>query len=202
MVAQRKRRGGRFFGRRVNLETCHYYPPVLFVGCCLIPERIRIYFCGGANKTGGLRTQFVLQRATIQGRSMAHRRRFSRFAAHFILAVGSQSSDMTVGATFCEACGYRYRETALRNSCSCVMPAVIHAATCTAGKLLVRTQAALRRPTGCADDARDSAIPPRGDTFVPRRMLRAFGNLPRPQSFWPHVFSSIDDPRLDEILRS
>src|ERR1700753_1512153 len=41
-----------------------------------------------------------------------------------------------------------------------------------------------------------------GGYLRPTRMLRAFGNLPRQQSFWPHVFSSIDDPRLDEILKS
>jgi hypothetical protein len=32
-------------------------------------------------------------------------------------------------------------------------------------------------------------------------MLRAYGNLPRPQSWLPYVFTSIDDARLDEILR-
>ena len=30
---------------------------------------------------------------------------------------------------------------------------------------------------------------------------RAFGNLPRPASWLPYVFTSIDDPRLDEIVR-
>jgi hypothetical protein len=30
----------------------------------------------------------------------------------------------------------------------------------------------------------------------------AFGNLPRPQSWLPYVFTSIDDPRLDEIVRA
>lgn len=33
-------------------------------------------------------------------------------------------------------------------------------------------------------------------------MLRAaFGNLPRPEPWPPYVFTSIDDPRLDEIVR-
>jgi hypothetical protein len=41
-----------------------------------------------------------------------------------------------------------------------------------------------------------------GGFLRPGRMLSAFGNLSRPRSFWPYVFSSIDDPRLDEILRS
>jgi hypothetical protein len=31
--------------------------------------------------------------------------------------------------------------------------------------------------------------------------LRAYGNLPRPESWLPDVFASIDDPRLDEIVR-
>ena len=32
-------------------------------------------------------------------------------------------------------------------------------------------------------------------------MIGAFGNLPRPESWLPYVFTSIDDPRLDEIVR-
>ena len=32
-------------------------------------------------------------------------------------------------------------------------------------------------------------------------IFRAYGNLPRPESWFPYVFTSIDDPRLDEILR-
>jgi hypothetical protein len=32
-------------------------------------------------------------------------------------------------------------------------------------------------------------------------MLAAYGNLPRPESWLPYVFASIDDPRLDEIVR-
>lgn len=31
-------------------------------------------------------------------------------------------------------------------------------------------------------------------------MLAAYGNLPKPQSWLPYVFTSIDDPRLDEFL--
>jgi len=31
-------------------------------------------------------------------------------------------------------------------------------------------------------------------------MLAAYGNLPRPKSWLPYVFTSIDDPRLDEIV--
>ena len=31
-------------------------------------------------------------------------------------------------------------------------------------------------------------------------LFRSFGNLPRPQSWLPYVFTSIDDPRLDEII--
>jgi len=32
-------------------------------------------------------------------------------------------------------------------------------------------------------------------------MLRAYGSLPRPKSWLPYVFTSIDDPRLDDIVR-
>lgn len=32
-------------------------------------------------------------------------------------------------------------------------------------------------------------------------MLRAYGNLPRPEPWLPYVYTSIDDPRLDEIVR-
>jgi len=31
--------------------------------------------------------------------------------------------------------------------------------------------------------------------------LRAYGNLPRPESWLPYVFTSIDDPRIDQIVR-
>jgi hypothetical protein len=31
-------------------------------------------------------------------------------------------------------------------------------------------------------------------------IFRAYGNLPRPEPWLPHVFTSIDDPRLDEIV--
>lgn len=32
-------------------------------------------------------------------------------------------------------------------------------------------------------------------------LFRVLGNLPRPESWLPYVFTSIDDPRLDEIVR-
>jgi hypothetical protein len=32
-------------------------------------------------------------------------------------------------------------------------------------------------------------------------MLRAYGGLPRPESWLPYVFTSIDDPRLDGFVR-
>jgi hypothetical protein len=31
-------------------------------------------------------------------------------------------------------------------------------------------------------------------------MLAALGNLPRPESWLPYVFASIDDPQIDEII--
>jgi hypothetical protein len=37
--------------------------------------------------------------------------------------------------------------------------------------------------------------------LVWKHRFRAFGNLPRPESWRPYVFTSIDDPRLDEFLR-
>jgi hypothetical protein len=40
-----------------------------------------------------------------------------------------------------------------------------------------------------------------GGYLCPGVMFRAFGNLPRPESWLPYVFTSIDDPRLDEIVR-
>jgi hypothetical protein len=156
-------------------STCHYYPPALFAGCCSIPARFPTCSCGGASETGSLKMQFVLQRATIQGPSMLHPASSFRFAAHFILAVGSQSSDMMVGATSYEVFGYRCRETALGNCCSSVMPAVIRAATCMAGKPLDRTQAAQKPLTGCAEDARNSATPPKADSFAPAECYPRLG---------------------------
>jgi hypothetical protein len=40
-----------------------------------------------------------------------------------------------------------------------------------------------------------------GGCLRPGRFLRAYGNLPRPQPWFPYIFTSIHDPRLDEILR-
>ena len=40
-----------------------------------------------------------------------------------------------------------------------------------------------------------------GGYLCPGVMFRAFGNLPRPELWLPYVFTSIDDPRLDEIVR-
>jgi len=36
---------------------------------------------------------------------------------------------------------------------------------------------------------------------APRNHVSAFGNLPRPELWLPYVFTSIDDPHLDEIVR-
>ena len=40
-----------------------------------------------------------------------------------------------------------------------------------------------------------------GGYLRPGRYLRAYGNLPRPQPWFPYLFTSIHDPGLDEILR-
>lgn len=39
-----------------------------------------------------------------------------------------------------------------------------------------------------------------GGYLRPSGMFRSFGNLPRPESWLPCVFTSIDDPRLDEVV--
>jgi hypothetical protein len=39
-----------------------------------------------------------------------------------------------------------------------------------------------------------------GGYLGPGVMLRAFGNLPRPQPWLPYIFTSIDDSRLDDLL--
>jgi hypothetical protein len=40
-----------------------------------------------------------------------------------------------------------------------------------------------------------------GGYLYPGKLFRALGNLPRPEPWLPYVFTSIDDPRLDEIVR-
>lgn len=40
-----------------------------------------------------------------------------------------------------------------------------------------------------------------GGYLRPGRLFRAFGNLPRPESWFPYVFTSLDDSRLDEFVR-
>ena len=39
-----------------------------------------------------------------------------------------------------------------------------------------------------------------GGYLSPGMRFRCLGNMPRPESWFPHVFTSIDDPHLDEIL--
>jgi hypothetical protein len=40
-----------------------------------------------------------------------------------------------------------------------------------------------------------------GGYLRPGMLFRTFGNLPRPESWLPYVFTSIDDPGLDDIER-
>ncbi len=40
-----------------------------------------------------------------------------------------------------------------------------------------------------------------GGYLRPGIMFRAFGNLPKPESWLPYLFTSIDDPRIDDIVR-
>ena len=40
-----------------------------------------------------------------------------------------------------------------------------------------------------------------GGYLCPGKRFRAFGNLPRPESWFPYVFASIDDSRLHEMIR-
>jgi hypothetical protein len=41
-----------------------------------------------------------------------------------------------------------------------------------------------------------------GGYLHPGLLLRGFGNLPRPECWLPYVFTSIDDPCIDEVLRT
>src|SRR5580704_887687 len=113
-----------------------------------------------------LRTQFVLQRATIQGPSMVYPAVLSQFAVHTARAVGRRSSDMMDGLTSYKLFGYRCIGTVPKNCCSCALPAELRAATYAVGKRLVRTLAVLRRPTGCVDAARGFVTLLRVDSFL------------------------------------
>ena len=44
------------------------------------------------------------------------------------------------------------------------------------------------------------STPPQAAIYVLQDHFVLSGNLPRPESWLPYVFSSIDDPRLDEIV--
>jgi hypothetical protein len=48
---------------------------------------------------------------------------------------------------------------------------------------------------------RPAALLLRGGFLRPTKSFRAFGKLPRPESWLPYVFTSIDDPGVDEIVR-
>lgn len=57
-----------------------------------------------------------------------------------------------------------------------------------------------RPANGSVVRAQGFAYTSEGGYLRPGKYLRAYGNLPRPTPLFPHVFTSIYDPRLDEIL--
>lgn len=59
----------------------------------------------------------------------------------------------------------------------------------------------VRRTDWCCRSCNRLRYSSEGGYLRPGVMFRAFGSLPRPGLWLPYVFTSIDDPRLDEIAR-
>lgn len=57
----------------------------------------------------------------------------------------------------------------------------------------------VRRTEWCCRSCNRLRYSSEGGYLRPGVMFRAFGDLPRPRLWLPYVFTSIDDPRLDEI---
>jgi hypothetical protein len=201
-MPQRIRRGGRFFGRRVNLERVPLLPAAAVRWVLLDPRKIPYLFLWIGKQDGRPKDAVRLAACDDPGPFYGSCR-----THHSIRGAYHPCSWVTVkrhnGRTdilrgvwlplprngarelmlLCYVCGnpcrYLYGWEA-------------------SGPYTSSVEASHWMCRGCARLCYSSE----GGYLRPGRMLRAFGNLPRPQSFWPFVFSSIDDPRLDEILGS
>jgi hypothetical protein len=202
MVAQRKRRGGRFFGRRVNLEHVPLLPADAVRWVLLDPRRTPYLFLWRSERDGKVKDAVRIAHCDDPGPFYGTRRdifaiRAAFYACSWVTVKRHDGRcDILQGVwlplprngakellLMCYACGnprrYLYGWEASGPYTSSVE----------ASHWMCRRCARLRYSS-------------EGGFLCPGRLLNAFGNLPRPQTFLPSVYSSIDDPRLGEILRS
>lgn len=189
MVAQRTRRSGRFFGRRVNLE----YVPLLPAGAVrwvlLDPRKIPYLFVWRSERDGkpkdAVRVAACDDPGPFYGTSRESFPIRGAFHPCSWIAVKRHDGRCDIlrgvwlplprnGARelllLCYACGnprrYLYGWEA-------------------SGRYTSSVEASHWRCRGCARLRYSSE----GGYLCPRVMLRAFGNLPRPQSWFPRVFT-------------
>jgi hypothetical protein len=201
MVQQNNRRRGRFFGRRVNLE----YVPLLPAGAVRlvlldprkipyllvwrserdgeVKDAIRVTRCSDPGPFYGTRREVFADRGAFRRCSwITAKRPNGRFDILRAVWLPLPRNGAEALLIVCLACDtprrYLYgweASGAYTNSAA-------------ASQWFCRSCARLRYAS-------------EGGYLRPGRYLRAYGNLPRPQPWFPYVFASIYDPRLDEILR-
>jgi hypothetical protein len=201
MVRQRNRRGGRFFGRRVNLE----YVPLLPAGAVrwvLLDPRdvpyllvwrserdgeakdaVRVARCGDPGPFYGPCRDHFSFRGTFRRCSWVTVKRpdgrCDILRAVWLPLPRNGAEDLLIVCLGCDSPRrYLYgweASGAYTNSAE-------------ASHWFCRSCARLRYAS-------------EGGYLRPGRYLRAHGSLPRPQPWFPYLFTSIHDTRLDEILR-
>ena len=199
-MPQRIRRGGRFFGRRVNLERVPLLPAAAVRWVLLDPRKIPYLFLWQSDHDGmpkdAVRVANCDDPGPFYGTCRTHfsiRRNFHACSWVTIKRFDGRSDIVRAvwlplprnGAKelllMCYGCStprrYLYGwEAAGRYTCSAEYS---HWMCRRCARLTYSTEGGYPRPGA---------------------MLRAYGNLPRPKSWMPFVFTSIDDPRLDRFL--
>lgn len=193
------RRRGRFFGRRVNLE----YVPLLPAGAVRwvledpreIPyllvwvrdgeakDAIRIARCGDPGPFYGTCRQVFTVRGAFRRCNWIAAKRFDGrcdiLRSVWLPLPWSGAEDLLIVCFGCNT---------LRRQLYGWEAAGPYTSSVAASRWLCRSCARLRYAS-------------EGGYLRPGRYLRAYGNLPRPQPWFPYLFTSIHDPGLDEILR-
>jgi hypothetical protein len=201
MIRQRIWREGRFFGRRVNLE----YVPLLPAGAVrwvlLDPRKIPYLFIWRSVRDGGAKDAIRVAPCRDPGPFYGTCREFFSIQGTFrrcswITAKRPDGRCDIIRAVWlplpkngaedlllvCFGCG------ALRRYLYGWEASGPYTNSAETSHWFCRSCARLRYAS-------------EGGYLRPGRYLRAYGNLPRPQPWFPYLFTSIHDQGLDEILR-
>jgi hypothetical protein len=200
MIPQRIRRRGRFFGRRVNLERVPLLPAGAVRWVLLDPRKLAYLFLWLSEQDSSAKDAVRVSQCDDPGPFYGTCRtvfsiRGELHPCSWITVKRHNGRSDTLRAVWmplprhgakelllmCYGCStprrYLYGwEAAGRYTCSAEY-----------SHWMCRRCARLRYST-------------EGGYLSPGVMLRAYGNLPRPRPWFPHVFTSIDDSRLDQIL--